>query len=597
MQILDLETKNEYSLLVRRNSGEEQMTCPKCSHLRKKKSIRCFSWNHQKEVGRCSHCDSSFVLKKDFEPTYVKKEYNRPIFNNKTSLSKECLDWFKGRGISRDTLEYFKVTEAPEYMPQVGKQMNTVQFNYFRDGYLVNTKYRTGNKHFKLVKDAELIAYNLDAIKDSKECLITEGEIDCMSWHEAGYKFAVSVPNGASKNAKLEWLDNCFEYFENKDLIYVATDDDEKGIELREELSRRLGYEKCRKVDFNGLKDSNEYLVAKSKESLLDQLKTAKEYPLVGVFNIEDEWDQILDIYENGLPKGSKTGDAHFDKHMGCMPGELTMVTGIPGHGKSIYLDQISLGLCINSDWKFGVCSPESHPMAFYFTRLIKRLVGKKFSKANIDPFELEICKDWIKDRYNLIKPDEGYNLDLILQSAGQLVTRKGIKGLILDPWNRIENTKPNGMQDGEWIVSCLVKIISFAQKHGVHVFLVAHPTKMPKVADGSNFTVPNLYSISGSAHFFNMTQNGFTIFRNMVTEMTEVHFQKVKWEHLGETGFEEYKYNPENARFYILGDDPNTNWLKKIYPERYSDGLKQQSYTNVLQPNIKFDDNDIPPF
>lgn len=590
MQIHEIATNTDYSIDVKRNSGEEQMVCPKCSHTRKKKSVKCFSWNIDKSVGRCSHCESSFVVKSDYK--LPEKKYFIPKFNNRTELSQSVIDYFFKRGISQQTLIDFKLSEGEEFMPQTGKTENTIQFNYFRSGSLVNTKFRDGRKNFKLVKDAELILFNLDSIADSTEMVICEGEPDAMSWHEAGYKFVVSVPNGASKNQKLEWLDNCYEYFANKTKIYLSTDDDEPGLQLREELARRLGYERCFKVDLYGCKDANECLVSKGEQSLLDALKIAKEYPIKGVFSIEDVWDDVLDIYENGLPTGAKTGDHRFDRHLGCMPGEMTMVTGIPGHGKSIYLDQISIGLCVHSDWRFGVCSPESHPLSFYFTRLIKRLLGKKFSKANVDRKELYASKEWLKDRYHLIKPEDGYTLDSILDSAKALVMRKGIKGLIMDPWNRIENTKPSGMSDGEWIVSCLVKIIEFAQRTGVHVFLVAHPTKMPKTADGSNYLIPNLYSISGSAHFFNMTQNGFTIFRNMVTGMTEVHFQKVKWEHLGETGMIEYLYHPDNARFYEPGDDPTINWLTSVRE------ILSKAAAGI-QPSMAFDvtDSDDYPF
>lgn len=592
MQIHELATNTDYSIDVKRSSGEEQMTCPKCSHLRKKKSIKCFSWNIDKNVGRCNHCESSFIVKE--EKSMSLKNYHRPEFNNKTDISKKAVDWFFGRGISQNTLIDFKITEGEEWMPQESGLANTIQFNYFREGQLINTKFRTAKKGFKLVKDAELILFNLDAIKNSKECLITEGEIDAMSWAECGYQYAVSVPNGASKNAKMEWIDNCFDYLKDKETIYLCVDNDEVGIELRDELARRLGYERCFKVVLNDFKDSNEYLIAKGKESLLNRLNFVEDYPMQGVFGIDDEWGNILDIYHNGMPDGDKTGDRQFDEHLGCMPGELTMVTGIPGHGKSIYLDQISIGLCINSDWRFGVCSPESHPMSFYFTRLIKRLLGKKFSKNNIDLPELEDSRKWVSDRYFLIKPETGYSLDSILLSAKTLVARKGIKGLILDPWNRIENTKPRGMDDGEWIVSCLVKIITFAQSSGVHVFLVAHPTKMQKVADGSNFTVPNLYSISGSAHFFNMTQNGFTIFRNYVTGMTEVHFQKVKWEHLGKQGMAVYLYHEPNARFYEPGNDPEINWLT-YDPNLKTDSPWQNMPINPDFYNVDRDDN--PPF
>lgn len=584
MKIFEIKLKQEFDIVPHRTSGEELFLCPVCSHTRKKKTIKCLSWNHNKELGRCNHCEASFVIPKELEQPM--KQYVRPSLVNATSLSEKALQWFISRGIAQSTIQELKVSEGAEFMPQTGRQENCIQFNYFRGGELINIKYRDGKKNFKLVKDAELIPYNIDAVQETDTVIICEGEMDALSWHTAGHKNVISIPNGAGKKTQnLEWMDPYAEFLQNKSVIYLSTDDDEPGRALRDELARRLGFEKCLKVEFPGCKDANEYLMSHGKMALSDRLKEAKEFPMIGVFGVEDVWDDIMDLYHNGMPKGAKSGDRQFDEHLGCMPGELTMVTGIPSHGKSIYLDQISLGLCLNSEWKFGVCSPESFPMSFYFTRLIKRLVGKKFSAQNITPYELQQCKDWLSMRYHLINPEEGFTVDSVLEKARMLVVRKGIHGLILDPWNRIENSKPSNMPDGEWIVQCLIKIITFAQKHKVHVFLVAHPTKMQKSADGSNYQIPNLYSISGSAHFFNMTQNGFTVFRNYVTNMTEIHFQKVKWEHLGHQGIGIYQYTEENARFVEPGDDAYKSWLPQTKQDQLFD-----PQLSAIQPNLNFD-------
>lgn len=586
MTIYEIATEKFYEIDLRRYEGEEVSLCPKCSHDRKKKNIKCFSWNHDKKVGRCSHCESSFVIKREM---VEQKTYSVPEFNNKTEISNNAVNWFFKRGISQQTLVDFKITESEEYMPQIEKKINTIQFNYFKKNKLVNVKYRDGDKNFKLYSGAELIMYNIDSIENSEDCIVTEGEIDAMSWHEAGFKNVVSVPNGASKNQKLEYLDNCFEYFENKTKIYLSTDDDERGRELRDELARRFGYERCFKLEYGGLKDANEYLVEKGKELLRGLLMKSKDYPIEGVFTIEDNWADIEDIYNNGLPKGAKTGDNALDDHIGFMPGELTMVTGIPGHGKTIYLDQISLGLCLNSDWRFALCTPESYPMAFYYTRLIKRLVGKKFSKYNITEDELKQAKDWVMDRYNLILPKNGFALDDILDRARQLVLRKGIKCLIIDPWNRIENKKPSGMNEGEWIVHCLDKIINFARKSGVHVFLVAHPTKMPKDTDGINYMIPTMYNISGSAHFSNMTQNGMCVYRNFKTNKTEIHIQKVKWEHLGKIGAIEYVYSQDNSRFYPEFGTDRGNWLKPDELQKYTGFTAYSNERNHKDEEFEF--------
>lgn len=549
---------------LKSNQIQYYTVCPKCSQDRKKKNVDCLSVNTETGQYNCHHCEwhGGVKTKEKFEV----KEYIRPVFVNRTDLSKKELDYFHSRGISPSTLLKLRVTSGPEYMPQIQKETNTLQFNYFRKDQLVNVKFRDAIKNFKMVKDAELIFYNLDSIENSDWCVITEGEIDAMSWVECGVDEVVSVPNGASKgNQRLEYLDNCYEYFLNKTKIYLATDNDDAGRSLRDELARRLGYDRCVWIDFGDVKDSNEYLVDPNKDSLKSLLLSAKEFAIEGVFTIDDVWSDLEDIYNNGLPTGAKTGDTQFDSHLGLMPGELTMVTGIPGHGKSIYLDQISLKLCLNEQWRFAICSPESYPTAFYYARLIKRLIGKKFSKANIDEDLLLECREWIKSRYHLIAPPQGYDLDEILERARILVLKKGIKGLIIDPWNRIESNMPNGYNAGKWIQERLDKIIRFNQKNGVHTFLVAHPTKMPKDKDGINYVVPSLYSISGSGDFFNMTQNGFCVYHNSEKNITEIHFQKIKWEHLGKVGTIEYTYHEPTARFYVKGkESPERNWLKE---------------------------------
>jgi len=552
--------------------------CPKCSHERKNKTDSCLSVNIEKGLYRCHNCDWKGFVYNKYEK--VERVYVVPEFNNRTDLPENTVNWFFKRGISQQTLIDFKITQSDEWMPQTNKKERCINFNYFRSGQLVNIKHRSAQKYFKMVKDAELIMFNIDSIIDTDECIICEGEIDAMSWHEHGFKNVVSVPNGASKGQRLEYIDNCYKYFENKKKIYLSTDNDEPGIALRDELCRRFGIERCFKIDLKGFKDANDYIKAGNRLTL----DGATEFPIEGVFTIYDVWGEIENIYENGLPKGDKTGDNQLDEHIGFMPGELTMITGIPGHGKSIYLDQISLGLAINSNWTFGICSPESYPLGFYYTRLIKRLTGKKFSKYNIDKKELLEVKDWITDRYSIIMPGAGFSLDTILEKAKALVLRKGIKGLIIDPWNRIEAN----IQRSDDIVPVILKIINFAQQTGVHVFLVAHPTKMPKDADGINYLIPNLYSISGSAHFFNMSQNGLTVYRNYITNKTEVYIQKVKWEHLGKIGKIEYWYNEDNARFVGHGVEAQNSWLKKEIPK----------YTQTdIQPNFSFSEQDKSPF
>jgi len=556
----------ELGIELKRDAGTVKVKCPKCSHDRKKKNDPCLSVNIDEGNYKCHNCDwKGHVSNK---PVFEKKEYIIPVYNNRTDLPKQVVDWFFTRGIGQQTLIDLKITAGPEYMPQTQKHENTIQFNYFRDEKLINVKYRDGRKNFKLVKDAELIFYNLNSIKGATECIITEGEIDTLSWHETEYRAIVSVPNGASKNQKLEYLDNCYQYFDGIKKIYLSTDDDERGHDLRDELCRRLGTERCFQVSYNGLKDANEYLCQHGKDKLLQLLKSATDFPITGVFTLADCEASLDDYFYNGLPNTDLTGDVQLDEHIRFMPGELTIITGIPSHGKSSLLEQISLKLCINAGWTFAAFSPESYPAQFYHARLIKKITGKPFNSAEISQSEYQYAKEWINGRFNMILPhDEGFSIDVILDKARQLVLRKGIKGLIIDPWNRIESTIQNGYNEGKFTIEQLTKIVNFNQRTGVHTFLVAHPTKQQKDKDGINYTIPNLYSISGSAHFFNITQNGMTVFRNDETGLTELHIQKVKWEALGKKGTVDYRFDERSTRLYHAGDQwpDNSSWLNSI--------------------------------
>ena len=103
------------------------------------------------------------------------REIVKPI-HRLEKLSKEFLDNFENvRKISNNTLLRFGVTEAIEWMPKARKEIKVVCFNYLRDGELINIKFRGKNKDMKLAKDAELIFYNLDSIKDTEDCVVVEG--------------------------------------------------------------------------------------------------------------------------------------------------------------------------------------------------------------------------------------------------------------------------------------------------------------------------------------------------------------------------------------------------------------------------------------
>lgn len=563
-----------------RTGGKVKTYCPQCHNQRRDKRDKSLSVDLDKGLWHCHYCGWSGTLTEstydpspegkrkwmEQQPWYrqtqirqQKREYKKPQPRPAAPMSAKALAWFKGRGISEETLLAMKVTEGLEWMPQKNGQANTVQFNYYHNGELVNTKFRTGDKCFKLVSGAELLPYNIDAIKGQKECIITEGEMDALSFYECGRHDVISVPNGA--NANLDYLDNYIEeYFEDKETIYIASDTDTKGVLLRDELLRRFGVERCRVLEYGeGCKDANEHLMKFGRESLLQCIASAPEIKVEGVFTVSD-FEQSLDaLFENGWQKGVTIGHDNFDRLCSFETKRLCIVTGIPGSGKSEFIDEIAERLNMRYGWRFAYFSPENAPLAYHASKLIEKFTGKRFNRQSLTFGEYKQVKEHIEQDFYFIAPTDNYRVDNILEKAKYLVRRRGIKALVIDPYNRLESEQGT-RNETQYISELLDKLTNFAQRNDILIILMAHPTKQPRNKDGV-IEAPTLYDISGSANFFNKADFGIVVHRNRTENTVEVHVQKVKFRHLGECGTALFKYNLNNGRY-----TPYTNGIEPIW-------------------------------
>lgn len=870
-----------------RASGQVKVLCPQCTPTRTNKSDRSLSCNLETGEFLCHHCNWHGVAKIQtaeekrewierqswFNPAPIRKApkvYTKPTPKNVTAVSDKALKWFEGRGISAATVAAMKITEGLEFMPQKGKEWNTVQFNYYKNGELVNTKFRTGDKCFKLVSGAELLPYNIDAIQNTKECIITEGECfddkaqvltpfgwkpikdvdsdlvaqwengritfafplakvckpysgeliefsnsrnnyyslttpqhnlvverfgklrkihaedinsqinvvrngiadgigipltddmlrllvaisadfairregdcyagfkkkrkvervlallhslgirhtvnpnikngytsvfihrgsvkafkefpfewlsiasahqirvlldelvfwdgnsvngrtmkeystklynnavwvqtlchlggltstimhrknkygewykvsmlqkqyssvserlkkrvpyngfvycltmpagtllvrqnnivtvsgncDALSFYEVGRHDVVSVPNGA--NANLSYLDDYIaDYFDNKETIYIASDSDTKGVLLRDELIRRFGAERCKIVDYgDGCKDANEHLKMYGRDSLLDCLKNAKEVKVDGVFNVSD-FEQSLDaLWVEGVHKGVTIGYPKLDELISLETKRLCVVTGIPGSGKSEFIDEMAEKLNLRYGWRFAYFSPENSPLSYHASKLIEKFTGKHFSKSTMGYNEYQQAKARLEQDFFFLSPDD-YRLDTILDKSKYLVRKRGIKALVIDPYNRIENEQ-HQLNETQYVSQLLDKLQNFAVRNDVLIILMVHPTKM-KPLDGA-IPVPTLYDCSGSANFYNKCDFGIVVHRDKVKEIVEIRVEKVKFKWLGHTGKAYFKYDVQNGRYAPLNDEndtypvfDSTNHLQKANYER----------------------------
>lgn len=550
----EIEKYNIYGL----QEGSKLSTCPKCSADRKpaNQKVKCMMLDWTTGIGTCQHCNEVIQLH-----TYKKKNdiktYFRPEFKNNTNLSDKLVAWFQKRGISQFTLRHMKIGEGLEWMPQTKKEENTLQFNYFRDGELINTKFRDGRKNFKMVKDAEKIFYNMDNFRTSNEVIICEGEMDTLSYIECGYWIATSTPNGSTiGNVNLDFLDSCYDWFENKEKIYLALDADQAGQNVQAELIRRLGAERCFLVDFEGLKDANEYLIAHGKEALQNTIKNAKQCPLENIQILDDVKPELHDFYLNGMPKGNVIGINKFDDKFSSNTSQYIVVTGIPGMGKSDWVDQMCVGYNLNYNWKIGYCSPENKPTVLHIDKIARKFHGERpKTKTDLDSIKWKTVEERINSDFFFIEMEK-YNLRSVLNKGAELVKRKGIKCLVIDPFNKVPLIESRQKNVNEYTSDYLSEIDDFCRKYNVLVILVAHPVKQHK--ENGLYPIPTFYDIKGGGEFFDMAYHGLCVHRNMINNTVLIKVLKCKFQHLGENNAEiNFVWSKLNGRYCDFFGDP----------------------------------------
>ena len=552
---------NQYSL----EEGKTQGTCPLCSSSRQPKNqkLKCASYDWERGLGTCHNCNTTFQLHTYQRKGNSEKIYIKPTEEPKMYLAEpgsKVVKWFKTRGISEKTLKDLKVSEGPEFMPQTGKSENTIKFNYMMGDTLINIKYRDGKKNFKLYKGAEKIFYNINSIIGYDTCIIVEGEMDVLSFHEAGLPNVISVPNGATLNSNnLDYLDNCIDYFEDKEKIILAVDNDEPGQALQQELIRRLGAEVCFTVDFKDCKDANEYLLKHGKENLIQQITKAKPVPLENVTTFKDIEGEVTDFVKHGFKPGYQVGLANFDRIFSTYTGQFITVTGIPASGNSDFVDQMVIGYNLNYKWKTAFASPENQPTYLHAHKLMRKVLQGMPTPGDINTNKWKEVAEHVNDNFFFIDM-ERYTLESILRKGAELVKRKGIKCLVIDPFNKIRDIDSNTEDVNRYTMEYLTKIETFAKKFDVLVFIVAHPTKMYKDKDGK-IEEPNMYNIKGGGEWYDASYHGILVHRDYEAKTVKAKVLKVKFQNLGENGAEAYfKWEPKSGCFIPQEDQQVIN-------------------------------------
>ncbi len=583
--------------LKNRTSGKLKTTCPICSHHRKNKKDPCLSVSIDQGLANCWNCGE--VAVRDLPK---KRDYKLPNqkWTNHTKLSDKLVKWFKEeRCISQQTFIDCKITEEKNYQPALQKEVNNVVFNYFEGNTLINKKYRSANKKFTQTAGTKKILFGLNDIIGQDEIYIVEGEMDKLAFWEVGVKNCVSVPNGAKDLSN--YFENCEAYLNPIKKVFIAVDTDEDGKNLEQELLKRFGKWRCARITFDGEKDAND-LLKKGILKLQKAIENPKHYPVDGTFTAADVKDAIYDYYDNGIavcPTPKSSNFSEFNKVFKIMMGQLTVVTGIPSHGKSNWLEWYVINLIQDYHYKSAFYSPEHFPMKLHHGVLAEKVIGKPFEhpfkdNPRMTKDELDTYINWSKDKIYITYPEKGETVTWtwLLDKFKEQLFRYGIDIFIIDAFNKVKRKNPDSL--GE-INDVLSDLCQFAQAYKVHIFLIAHPVKMQKDNKTGLYAPPTLYDVKGSGDFRDQAHNGLCVYRYFDNEATktedyiEVINLKTKFKNQGKiTGSAYFKYDFTNGRYYDKNGVPDR---LSLLDEKRKNIQKAQT---AIEPEIaafKYDD------
>lgn len=508
----------------------------------------------------------------------------------------------EARGLDIELVDRLSFSSETKRWPVYGEggktdwvDVEALTIPFIRKGQVVRLKWKAwerpeGSPAYLQQKGAPRILFNEDALRDDslvgQPVIITEGELDCVAALQGGFARSVSVPDGApppgerdrkslEESPKYEWLrEREIAELLSKDRapeIILATDGDDNGAALLQDLSILLGRFRCKYLVYpkapkevqarlgrERCKDLNEVLQFYGVAGVKGTIERAQWIKVKGVYRMSElpplPADQIFPLHDERL---EKLGD-----HYRIRLGDFVVITGVPGYGKTTVANDLYCQAAYEYGLKIAWASFEQSPQRDH-RRALRSWWGENDDRwgrrgrwvKDMTNQQIAEADRWIDEQHVFIVPDEDDDVDLewMLDRMEAAVVQHGVKIIVIDPWNEMDHSRGRDETMTEYVGRAIRTFKKFARKFQVHLVIVAHPTKMSRDRDGK-YLMPSLYDISDSANWYNKCDIGIIVHKENSDE-TIIKVQKSKyWTIIGRPGEVVAHYNSETHRFRVAG-------------------------------------------
>lgn len=475
------------------------------------------------------------------------------------AIGPKATEALEARKLDVEMLERLGVTASNNLG---GDRNGAVMIPSIEAGQVVGEKFRTfiGEKRFVQRKGSKQIFYNFDCLLDEtldgQDLIITEGEPDCWVALQCGHPKTISVPNGApldrvkdDDGKKYAYVDHARGQLERVRRIILAVDGDNQGSNLRSDLAMRLGAHRCWFVQYpKGCKDLNDVLIEFGERGVHVTLSRARPMAI-------DDYFELSELPELVEPRSYTTGILGMDRHWKLRLGDTTVITGIPGHGKSSFVNEACCRMAQIHGWRTVFYSPEQVAQTDH-RRALRSFYAERL-EIDMHDHEKEAADQWINKHFGFIVPSDerDVTLDWLLPIAKSAILRKEAQILVIDPWNEMDHTRPPDMSQTEYVGFAIKTFKRFARSLNIHLIIAAHPTKLQRLKNG-NYPIPTLYDISDSAHWANKPDAGVIIHReDLKVNKTLIRIAKARYHSIGVPGDLYGAWSIERTRYQIADE------------------------------------------